>query len=172
MHVVGLDIADDGSDIDTRGTPGLVLGRHAAAPVERRIVEVGLDRLQQLRLADPAGEGLEVRVVGRDRGRCQAARLGLGAPVRQHEVGMPPAEGTRVELEGFDGVVAQEAEHPHAEPAARLRGAMADPLRFDGVRPVVPAQDQRQHMHAALRLQRQGVELDRGWIGTGHGTSE
>jgi len=82
---------------------------------------------------------------------------------------MATAERARVEFEGLDRVVVQEAEHPHTEPPACLRGAMADVLGLDRVLPVVPAQDQRQHVHAPLRLQRQGVEIDGEWIGSGHG---
>jgi len=152
MDLVGLDFLDDGRRVDAPGPPGLVHAGRKAALVELRIIEIAFDRFQQLRFANPAGEGFHEAEVGLDRRRAHPAGAGFPLPVPCNGFHMAPTERAWVQLEVL-GMAAQEIEQPEAEARPLRHGLVAHPLGLAAVLPVVPLQDQLQHIAAALGIQ-------------------
>lgn len=171
VPVVGFHLADHRVGIHALGAPGLVHRGRQAAAVQRGVVEVAGDGLQQVRLADPAGKGAHEAEVGLDGGRAHASGVRLGLPVRGDRIDMPAAERARVELEAL-GVLAQEGEEPVAEARPLGDGLVAHALVLAAVAPVVLLQDQVEHIGAAARVQRQIGQcrlLVGAWPGDGPG---
>ncbi|MEF8717177.1 MAG: hypothetical protein V5B44_05360 [Candidatus Accumulibacter necessarius] len=111
-----------------------------------------MDWFQQLRLADPAGEGFHEAEVGLDRRRAQPPGTRFLQPVASDGFDMATAEGARVQLEVLR-MPAQKIEQPDAEARALRHRLVAHALGLAAVLPVVPLQDQLQHIAAALGVQ-------------------